>query len=136
MKSLFGTHVELSAKVMDMQLKRQNVISSNLANVKTPGYKRRTLEFEDDLQKALDLDAKGKLARTSENHIPAAFDPNSFGPEWNKVFKPRVVHGEDQVDLDQEMADMAKNNMSYNTLATVLKKNFDGLTNIIMEGQK
>ena len=136
MKTLFSPHVELSAKVMDMQLKRQNVVMSNLANVTTPNYKARTLEFEEDLQKALNLDARGKMARTSGKHIPSVFDPNNFGPSWEKALKPRVVHGEDQVDLDKEMSKMAKNTMQYNTLTTVLKRNFDGLKQIIQEGQK
>ncbi len=136
MKSMFGLHMQVTAKVMDMQLQRQNVVMSNLANMTTPRYRERTLEFEEDLQKALNLDASGKMTRTSKEHMPAVFNPDNFGPEWTKVFKPRVVHGEDQVDLDKEMAKMAKNNMRYNTLATVLKGNFEGLNRIITEGQK
>ena len=136
MKSLFEGHVNLVGKVMDMQLKRQNVVMSNLANVRTPGYKPRTLEFEKELQAALGLDARGKLSRTHEGHVPAAFDPKSFGPDWDKKFVPRVVHGEDRVDLDKEMALMAKNSLQYNALASVMKSNFDGLRNIITEGQK
>lgn len=136
MKSLFSTHMNVTAKVMDMQLKRQNVVMSNLANLKTPGYRARNVEFEEDLQKALDLDAHGKMTRTAGAHLPAVFNPDNFGPEWEKVFKPRVVHGEDQVDLDKEMAKMAKNNLRYNTLATVMKGNFEGLNKIITEGQK
>ena len=74
MKSLFDKDIGLMSKVMDMQLQRQNVVTSNLANIKTPGYKARTLMFEDELQAALGLDAKGKLSRTSEGHMPAVFN--------------------------------------------------------------
>lgn len=136
MKTLYESHMDLSAKVMDMQLKRQNVVMSNLANLKTPGYKAMNLEFEEDLQKALNLDSQGKMTRTAGSHMPAVFNPDNFGPEWEKTFKPRVVHGEDQVDIDQEMSKMAKNQMRYNTLATVLKGNFAGLEKTISEGQK
>ncbi|MDR2892766.1 MAG: flagellar basal body rod protein FlgB [Deltaproteobacteria bacterium] len=136
MKGIIEGHVNLVGSVMDMQLKRQNVVMSNLANVRTPGYKPRTLEFEKELQAALGLDAKGKLSRTNEKHLPAAFDPASFGPEWDKKFVPRVVHGEDRVDLDKEMAVMAKNSLQYNALASVMKSSFDGIRNVITEGQK
>ncbi|MFV0422583.1 flagellar basal body rod protein FlgB [Oleidesulfovibrio sp.] len=136
MKTLFGNHIEVTAKVMDMQLKRQNVIMSNMANVRTPGYKARELDFEKDLQAALALDSKGNIARTDEKHIPAAFDPHTFGPEWTKAFRPRVVHGEDQVDLDKEMSKMSKNTLQYNTLSTVMQSSFQGMKNIIQEGQK
>jgi flagellar basal-body rod protein FlgB len=134
MKSLFETHVNLVGKVMDMQLKRQNVIMSNLANVRTPGYKPRVLEFEKELQASLGLDARGKLSRTAPGHMPSVFDPETFGPEWDKKFIPREVHGEDRVDLDKEMALMAKTSLNYNALTTVIKSNFEGLKQIITEG--
>ena len=50
MKSLFPDHIDLTARVMDFQIQRQNIVSGNLANINTPGYKARTLEFEKDLQ--------------------------------------------------------------------------------------
>jgi flagellar basal-body rod protein FlgB len=136
MKSLFEGHTQLVAKVMDMQLQRQNVTMSNLANVKTPGYRPRTLEFEQELQAALNTDARGKLTRTNEKHLPAAFDPRSFGPEWEKAFKPRIIHGEDRVDLDKEMARMTKTQLQYSALSSVLKSSFEGLRTVIQEGQK
>jgi flagellar basal-body rod protein FlgB len=136
MKSLFEPHVNLVGKVMDMQLKRQNVVMSNLANVRTPGYKPRVLEFEQELQSALGLDARGKLSHTSSGHIPSTFDAETFGPEWDKKFIPREVHGEDRVDLDKEMALMAKTSLNYNALTTVIKSNFDGVRQMITEGSK
>lgn len=136
MKSLFEPHVQLVGKVMDMQLQRQNVVMSNIANVRTPGYKPRELEFEKELQSALGLDAKGRMTITEKQHMPAVFDPEGFGPEWSKTFKPRVVHGEDRVNLDKEMTKMAKASLQYNALATVIKGNFEGIKTIIMEGQK
>ena len=136
MKSLFETHLNLVGRVMDMQLQRQNVVMSNVANVKTPGYKPLELEFEKELQSALNTDARGKLARTNQEHMPAVFDPEGFGPEWNKAFKPRVVHGEDRVNLDKEMAKMAKATLQYNALTTVIAKGFEGVKTIIQEGSK
>ena len=136
MKGLVETHVNLVGKVMNMQLQRQNVVMSNIANVKTPGYKPRVLEFEDDLQSALNLDSKGKITRTHQNHIPDGFDVNSFNATWDKEIKPRIVHGEDRVNLDKEMSIMAKTSLQYNALATVMKSSFDGLKNLIAEGGK
>lgn len=136
MKSLYEPHVNLVAKVLDMQLQRQNVIMSNIANVNTPRYKTRTLEFEDQLQKALGLDMRGRMTRTDTNHMPVAFDPEGFNGEFEKSIKPRVAHGEDRVNLDKEMTKMAKNNLQYNALTQVIKSNFDGVKTIIAEGSK
>ena len=136
MKSLFSNHIELTAKVLDMRLERQNVVMSNLANISTPQYRARRLEFEEDLQAALGRDAKGKMARTQDGHMPSVFDPDKFGPEWDKAWHPREVLGEDRVDLDKEMAVMAKNTMMYNALSTVIKKNFEGLKTVLAEANK
>jgi flagellar basal-body rod protein FlgB len=124
------------SRVLDMQLQRQNVVTSNLANIKTPGYKARKLDFEKELQGALGLDAKGKVSRTNDKHMPAVFDPEGFGPDWKKAVKPRIVHGEDRVDLDKEMSTMAKTNLHYSALTTVIRSKFEGLKQIITEGQK
>jgi flagellar basal-body rod protein FlgB len=134
MKSLFGSHIEVSAKVLDMRLERQNIVAGNLANIKTPGYKARRLEFESDLQAALGLDARGRMARTNTRHMPAAFNPDTFSADFIKELRPRVVQGEDAVDLDKEMTQMSKNTLLYNTLVTTLKRNFEGLKTVITAG--
>lgn len=136
MAGLFDSNIALTGKVLDLQLQRQNVVMSNLANVDVPTYKAGKLEFEGELQAALGRDAKGKLARTSSGHIPSVFDAKGFGGTMVKEFKPRVTYGADGVDLDKEMAAMAKNSMQYNALTTVMKQQFDGIQRTIMEGSK
>ena len=136
MKGMFEPNIGLVGSVMGMQLQRQNVVMSNIANMRTPGYKARSLEFEGQLQQALALDQKGKISRTHEKHVPAAFDPEGFGPDMDKAVRPHFVHGEDRVDLDKEMATMAKTSLHYSALTTIIKGNFEGLRNIITEAQK
>ena len=134
MKTMFPEYLGLAGKVMDMQLQRQNVIMSNVTNVKTPGYRPMELKFEEELQQALQLN--GKMTRTHEAHMPASFDPNTFSSTFWQEIKPRTVHGEDRVDLDKEMARMAKNNLQYTALSQVVAKGYEGLISIIQEGGK
>ena len=136
MKSMFDANIGLVARVLDMQLQRQNVVASNMANINTPGYRARTLMFEQELQAALGLDARGNMTRTDPRHMPVVFDPRGFGPDWKKAFKPRIVHGEDRVDLDKEMAAMAKTSLHYSALTTIVRSRFEGLRQIITEGAK
>lgn len=136
MKGLYSSQIHLVGRVLDMQLQRQNVISSNLANVNTPNYKPRELEFENELQKALGLDMQGDMARTSGEHMPTAFDSRTFSPEWFKQFKPRQIHGEDRVNLDKEMVKLTKNQLHYTALTQVIAKNFEGIKTIIQEGKQ
>lgn len=136
MKSLFESNIGLVGRVLDMQLERQNVVMSNIANIQTPGYKSKDLKFEDELQAALGIDARGKVTRTDMKHMPSVFDPSTFDSDLKTKFEPRVVSGLDTVNLDTEMAKMSKNSLQYNTLAGVLKTSFEGIRNVITEGQK
>ena len=136
MKGLFGSHIHLTAKVLDLRLERQNLVMGNISNVNTPEYKARRLEFEQQLQSALNQDARGQMTRTSEKHMPVAFNAQNFEGEGIKAFEARHVHGEDSVDLDKEMTVMTKNGMMYNALASVIKKNFEGMQRTIQQASK
>ena len=136
MKSLFPDHIDLTARVMDFQIQRQNIVSGNLANINTPGYKAWTLEFEKDLQAALGISQNGPVSRTHPKHLPAKFSPDATEASVVRDLNPRVVQGTDNVDLDRETATMAKNTLMYNTLATVMQKNFSGMKQLIQEGGK
>lgn len=136
MKGLFSSHIELTGKVMDLRMKRQNVVMSNLANIETPNYKPLEVEWESQLQAALGNDARGKMARTKQDHLPAVFHPQTFNADWEKAFQPHEIPGDDSVDMDKEMAKLSKNTLMYNAMSTIIKKNFEGLKTIIMEGKK
>jgi flagellar basal-body rod protein FlgB len=134
MKSIFPENTALLGKVMDLRLERQNVVMSNLANQDVPSYKARRLEFEKELQQALNTDDRGKLTRTAGNDLPAAFRPQGFQGNLEMGWKPRVVAGLDSVDMDKEMSIMAKNTLMYNALADITKKDFEGLQKVIADG--
>lgn len=136
MKDLFGVNAGLLGKVMDLRLERQNLVMSNLANINIPGYKTRSLEFERELREALAQDTRGMLTRTSKAHMPTPFNVDGFNGQVGREFKPRTVYGQDGVDLDKEMAVMAKNSLQYNALTTLVKSSFEGISKVITEGGK
>ena len=136
MRGLFEHHLNITAKVMDLRLQRQNIVTGNIANVNTPGYRARRLEFENQLQAALNQDALGKMTRTTQDHLPATFNVDGFKGEGLDDFRAREIYGQDEVSLEKEMATNTKNTMMYNALASVIKKSFDGMTKVIQEGSK
>ena len=136
MRDIFERQIHLTAKVMDLRLQRQNIVTGNIANVNTPGYKARRLEFEDKFQAALDQNSLGKMTRTQPSHMPTNFNPDGFVGEGFDDFRAREIYGQDSVNLDAEMATNAKNTMMYNALAQVIKKDFSDITKVIQEGSK
>ncbi len=135
MPGLFDTPIELTGKVMDLRLQRQNLVTANISNINTPNYRPRRLEFEKALQSAVDLDATGRVTRTSSGHMPVAFNAQNFKGNGFKDVEGRYVYGQDSVDLDKEMGELAKNGMVYDALTEVIRKKFDGLNKAIADGK-
>jgi flagellar basal-body rod protein FlgB len=136
MKTIFSENLGLLQKVMDLHLERQNVVMSNLANQDVPAFKARRLDFEKELQSALNTDDRGKVTRTSAGHMPSVFSASGFEGKLEMAWKPRVVSGLDSVNMEKEMSIMAKNTMMYNALADISKKNLEGLQKVITDGGK
>ena len=132
---LFGETSQLLEKVLDMRMKRQNIVSGNLANAENPEYKARRLEFEEKLQNSLELSDQGNVSKTDEEHMPTSFD-SDFNPDFYQEFEPRVVQGEDSVNMEEEMSIQNKNTVMYNALTTVMKMKFDGLEKVIRSGSQ
>lgn len=59
MDGLYGNSLPLLTKALDCLWTRQEVLSNNLANVETPGYKSKYVTFEDELKKRLESAAGG-----------------------------------------------------------------------------
>ena len=136
MKTMFSSNIGLLGKVMDLHLERQNVVMSNLANMDVPAYKARSLDFEKELQSALNTGDQGKMTRTSGGHLPTVFNAAGFEGNVEMGWKPRVVQGLDSVNMEKEMSVMAKNTLMYNALADLAKKDFEGLQKVIIDGGK
>jgi flagellar basal-body rod protein FlgB len=124
---------KLLSKVLDFRTVKQSVISGNLANADTPGYIPRDIPFEKALQRAV---SKGsvKLNKTNHNHI--SIDQKIF----TKDFNPRDIVIEDgkpnELNIDNEMAKMAQNNLLYEASVKLLSKKFEALKTVITESRR
>ena len=52
--SIFSRSFDVLGKAMDLSLVRHSVISDNIANVETPEFKARRVDFENALASALE----------------------------------------------------------------------------------
>ncbi len=100
---------------------RQEVIANNIANVNTPNFRKSNVEFEELLAREIygeESDGKLKMARTHEKHLP--FVPLEFRAEPTiEQDNSTIMRVDDNnVDIDIEMATLAKNQLYYNALVT------------------
>jgi flagellar basal-body rod protein FlgB len=101
--SLFDTtQLSLEAALRGSSL-RQTLLTDNLANVNTPGYQRKDVDFHAALAAA---------QQTGE-----ALESVSFSPTTDAA---RTVRADGSgIDADQESAELAKNALEYQALVSV-----------------
>lgn len=123
-------------KALDASWLRNEAISQNIANVDTPGYKKKTVSFEEHLNQYTDNSVKG--IRTDNRHIPIGennvYDIEIKVSEDNKSLSMRLDGN--NVDIDSEMSELAKNNLKYNTLIQSMNTQFKRLKSVISEGRR
>lgn len=66
---LMGEHASRIKTALDLAARRQDLIQRNLANVNTPGYKAKTLEFDEALQEAFVVEREGINPRQDGNTV-------------------------------------------------------------------
>lgn len=135
LEKLFN-NTKFAAKALDASWLRNDAIAQNIANVDTPGYKRKTVKFEEYLSDALEGNSlKGNL--TDKRHIPIGTNNVDNIPiqvtEDNASLSTRLDGN--NVDIENEMALMAKNTIQYNTLIQRISGQFKTLRSVIKEGR-
>jgi len=123
-------------KALDASLARNDTISQNLANIDTPNYKRKDVAFEQYLNDSLNkTNLEGNL--TDKRHIAInSKDIDKIQPtatDGNSDVSMRIDGN--NVDVDSEMAYLAKNTIKYNTLIQLINSNFSKIKNVIREGK-
>lgn len=118
--NMFNT-TDILGKAIEGTWARNEAIASNLANVDTPGYKRKEVVFENYLQQAM----KGNGKVTSE--------------ELERI-KPKTITDlntasyrldGNNVDVDAEMGYLAENQLRYNALVSQVNYNFSRIKSVL-----
>jgi len=111
-------------KSLDLRAQKQQVIAGNIANAETPGYSARKLEFEDSLRKAINTpETAGK--KTHAKHFPIGSSGISrVQGTITKQINTNALGDGNSVSLDDEMFDLAENQLLYEAGSQMLKKKF------------
>ncbi len=115
---------------------RQEVISSNIANANTPGFKSKKVDFEEALARALDTDGQMQMNITDERHFDVGnggFD--NLEPEIYDDPNGIVSENGNTVDTEAEMGRMAENKLMYDALVQLVNKKM-GLMKYAINNEK
>ncbi len=118
-------YINVLDKAADAAWLRNEVISNNIANADTPGYKRQDVNFEAQLEKALGrtdekrMDQKVAALRSRELEATTHSDFSEYDYRLD----------ENNVDIQVENVNLAKNQLKYNGLMTGIRMEFQNLMN-------
>lgn len=99
---------------------RHQAIAENIANADTPGYKKQTVVFEEELRKAINGSTRDELEirQTHSRHIGIKDDNAPLIPyKIVRNTETTMNNNGNNVDMDLEMANLAENQLMYNYMA-------------------
>ena len=105
-------------KNLDLRLKRNMAINSNITNAETPGYRAVDLNFGRELDRAFER-SSSSLKTTSGKHLDMTNNSQShFVPDFTG---PTKGDG-NNVDIDIQMGKLTSNAGKYQTSASLVRK--------------
>lgn len=131
MMKLFDSTIGTLEDALHFSAKRNIVISNNIANVDTPNYKSQDVVFNDVLHNALDRQIQAK--RTDSQHLP--FSTVAKGYQVITNHNTTYSHNQNNVDMDKEMANLAKNQIYYRSLVDRINGKFNTLQTVVRGGR-
>ena len=123
-------YINVLDKAADASALRNEIISNNIANNDTPGYKRQDVSFEKELDRALGysryetMDAK--VANVKSGELDARIYTDAAGYSYR-------LDG-NNVDMDTENAYLAENQIKYNAWIESLSVELKNLQTVIKYG--
>ncbi|MCM3172866.1 MULTISPECIES: flagellar basal body rod protein FlgB [Paenibacillus] len=112
---------------------RHNVTANNIANADTPNYKKKSVEFQEELRRIVEQGNTDNLDlhRTHPKHFPVS----TPGP----VVPYRIVEDNNttmnnngnNVDIDKEMSNLAENQLMYNYMVDRVSGHYKKIKNLL-----
>lgn len=121
---LFNFADRLQMASLDQRLKRGEVITANIANAETPGFRALGYDFEEQLAALANIEGRTKMQTSSDKHYRTAGTTQSGKIEPDVFVEPTESVGEDgnTVDVDAQMAKMAQNQILYRSAVEMLNR--------------
>jgi len=119
--NLYEPHLGHIQQSMALASKRQSLLTANLANVNTPGFKRRDMDFNlvlDEVAERFPRLAQWKTVGEGEIATGGAIRIDGNG-----------------VDLEREVLGLAETELRFEALTQAAAGYFSGLKNVIREGR-
>ena len=112
---------DIMNKALESSWTRQELITNNIANIDTPGYKRKDIDFEKVL--------RAEVKKTGDVHSINIDQLYGEIVSPHQGFQNRLDGS--NVDVDWEMAELAKNKIKYDALVTQTGRHLQRLKSVV-----
>lgn len=133
---LFNFDDRLHAETLNQRLMRHQVITANVANAETPGFRALGYGFEEQLKGLANANEPLAVKTSNEKHLKNPYT-RVDGRVYPDVFiKPTesIPHDGNTVDMDREMAELAQNQILYRSAVELLNRKIGLLRYAITNG--
>lgn len=109
--------LHLSERALDVATARQTVIANNMANLDTPGYRTRDVDFGSELQRTLSEPQDGIETSVASQIVPGLIER----PDGNNV------------SMERESLLSAQTQLQFDTAVQVIRSEFKRIQMAIQE---
>lgn len=130
---MFGSgafdYIDVLNRAADAKMLRNELLSNNIANDDTPGYKRKDLEFEVHLNRAIESAGSERDSLTKKIRNMDLSEARMMIYADNSDLSYRL--DENNVDQSVEQAELAANQIEYNTLIDSMTHEFSRIKSVL-----
>lgn len=137
MSGVFDKTTDALGASLNLRLLRNDVVSSNVANAETPGYKAKKVDFEEALSRAIDHEGLGRMHVSAQEHflmgqgaISRARADVYDNPDIN------VANDGNTVDMEKELSTLAENSILYKAALQLINKKLGAMRYAVTEGSR
>jgi flagellar basal-body rod protein FlgB len=134
-----STTIPVLGEVLNFAQSRHSVLTGNIANVNTPGYRTRDLNeqvFQTTLKDAIEQSRTSSVSRSPGlGESPGLVSSRSGDPLRNvrASLENLLYHDDTNIDLEKQVAEITKNQVLHNFALTVMTDQFALLESAISE---
>ena len=120
-------YINVLDKAADASWLRNEAISNNIANATTPNYKRSDVSFESELRSALRNSKYVTMDEKVANLRTSMLSGKTYTDSGNYSYR---LDG-NNVDIETENINLAKNQIKYNALMQSINQEFANISMVI-----
>jgi flagellar basal-body rod protein FlgB len=115
---------------LNVSAAKNKVIAENIANIDTPFYKSKNIDFKNTMEEYFSGGKRLPLLTTNERHIKKLHGGENFINIENRN-SPSLRNDENDVNIDLEMYELSANGVLYSELSQLTGSQFTKLKSAI-----